>query len=170
VPNSYANLHLVDVAKTLLKKRFSFLTDPLFTRKEKRFKDSIKRLPKHQDYKIKDLDCIMLIDNNLTIGDVIRLYTDPTYADSYKDALTWHIYSSFDDVYFDVNKHNSLYVPVKALYEKNWGLVENLKVYNVPICDEKGIAVPQKWYSGLQKDAPFMNAPIVKKIKEFITK
>ena len=51
----------------------------------------------------------------------------------------------------------------KALYDKDWSLVEDKYIYSIPYVNKNGDLV---FYEGLQKDAPFRSIQMVKEIKE----
>lgn len=167
IDNAYANLSLDRIAMELLKLQFPFLTEATFMQRKKRFNDDINKLPESPDTLVKDLDGFILSDNKVTIRDLIDIYTDPGYKDSYNEVPNWRIYTGYSEntVYFKINNDISLYVPLKALYEGNWALVEEKIVHNMPLYDENGDMIKGKFFNGKQKDAPYFNAYIVDKLK-----
>ena len=170
--NSYANLRLAEVAKELIKTRFPFLMESPFIKRTRRFHDTIYKLPKNTMARVNDLDECVLLSNNITIDDLVKLYTDPGYADSWVEKPVWSIYSDSRYVYVDTdgnNDGNSVNIPIGALYDKDWDAIEKVEVHSVCLHDENGKRIHGKWYNGSQKDAPYMSSKIAKALKEYFT-
>jgi len=170
--NQYASLRLSEVARELIKRRFPFLMKKPFVVRTKRFDETIDNLPQNLLTKVSDLDYMMVHKNNLTIGDLIKLYTDPGYKNSLIDKPIWSIYSDSKNMYFDTDgchDGNSVNVPIDALYNKDWKAVENVKINGVPLHDKDGNRIPKKWFEGLQKDAPYMTSEVAIELKKYFT-
>jgi hypothetical protein len=170
--NKYANLRLSDVAKELIKRRFPFLMEKPFVVRTRRFDETINKLPNNLLVNVNDLDSMILLSNKITIGDLIKLYTDPGYKNSWIDKPIWNIYNDSKNIYFDTDGYhdgNSVSVPIDALYNKDWEAVENVKINGVPLRDKDGKIIPKKWFNGLQKDAPYMSSKVAIELKKYFT-
>ena len=62
----------------------------------------------------------------------------------------------------------SLTIPYEALYNGDWGMVEDVKVISdiSPNANEKLGKDPNNWYCGIQKDAPLFQMDEVKQIEK----
>ena len=170
--NQYASLHLSDVAKELIKRRFPFLMEKPFVVRTRRFDETIHKMPNNLMVKISSLDAVVLHNNNITIGDLIKLYTDPGYKNAWIMKPVWNIFSDSKNIYFDTDGYhdgNSVSVSIGALYDKDWEAVENVKISGVPLHDKDGKRIPKKWFEGLQKDAPYMSSKVAVELKKYFT-
>ena len=171
--NTYASLALNTVANELVKRRFPFLVLPPFTKVEKRFKDSIKNMPKTLKAKVRDIDALTLFDNDLTIGELIKLYTEENYADSKIETPLYSVYSDTCSLYITIDESKggwSLSLKISDLLNKDWKAIEERHVFSICLYDEKGEQIKGKWFEGNQKDAPYFNSPLVKELKRFFDK
>lgn len=171
--NTYACLALNTVANELVKRRFPLLSLPPFTKVEKRFKDSIKNMPKTLKTKVRDIDALTLFDNDLTIGELIKLYTEENYADSVVETPLYSVYSDTCSIYITLDETKvgwSLNLEISDLLNKDWKAIEERHVFSICLYDEKGELIKGKWFEGKQKDAPYFNNPIVKELKRFFAK
>jgi hypothetical protein len=167
--NQYSSLALNVVAEELIKRRFPFLSLPPFTKIEKRFKDNIKELPSTINAKVKDIDSSILFDNNLTIGDLIKLYTDDSFADSDIEKPLYNVYAD-GSVYIEIDESKggwSVGTTFAELLNKDWKAIEERKVFSICLYDENGEQIKGKWFNGKQKDAPYFNDPLVKELKKY---
>lgn len=92
-----------------------------------------------------------------------------------EQKLAYNIYSDYKYIYLpikSINIHNteyklSLIVPILAIINRDWSLVENVYVHNVikPNADSKLGGNPDNWYSGFQINAPYWNEPQVQELK-----
>jgi len=171
--NTYACLALDTVARELVKRRFPFLMLPPFTKVEKRFKESIKNMPNTLKAKVSDIDALTLFDNDLTIGELIKLYTEENYADSVVETPLYSVYSDTCSIYITLDESKggwSLSLKISDLLNKDWKAIEERHVSSICLYDEKGEQIKGKWFEGNQKDAPYFNNPLVKELKRFFTK
>lgn len=170
--NQFAILSLNIVAKELIKRRFPFLSLPPFTKIEKRFKENIKDLPKTTNAKVRDIDSNILFDNNLTIGELIKIYTDDSFADSDIETPLYKVYSD-GSVYIEIDESKggwSIGTTFAELLNKDWKAIEERNVFSVCLYDENGGQIKGKWFKGKQKDAPYFKHPLVEELKEYFLK
>lgn len=168
--NNHASLYLANVAKEIIKKRFPFLMREPFVKKEKRFThDSINNLPTNILTPVGDLDSIALLENNITIQDLIKLYTVDGYKNEIISKPLWNIYSDYKRMFIgtdDKNDGNSILIPIDAFYNADWKAIEEQNVYSICLRDEKGEIIKGKWFNGKQKDAPYMASDVAKELKK----
>lgn len=94
--SQFWSLALNKVAHELITRRFPWLLSAPYTKKVKRYEDSIKKLPKSLKTRIRDIDCIAIHDNDLTIEDIINIYTRDGYIDSYIEKPLFYIHENGD--------------------------------------------------------------------------
>lgn len=170
--NQFVDLSLNIVANELVKRRFPFLSLPPFTKIEKRFKDNIKELPKTTNAKVRDIDDNILFDNEITIGELIRLYSDDSFADSNIETPLYNVYAN-GSMYIEIDENKSgwsIGTTFAELLNKDWKAIEERKVFSVCLYDENGKQIKGKWFKGKQKDAPYFNNPLVKELKKHFVK
>jgi len=168
--NQFVSLSLNTVATEIVKRRFPYLLLPPFTKVEKRFKENIKDLPKTLRAKVGDIDHSILFDNDLTIGDLIKLYTEENYANSEVEKPLYSVYSDGSDIFITLDKDKggwTLGVTFEALSNKDWKAIEDRHVFSICLYDEKGEQIKGKWFEGKQKDAPYFKHPLVEELKKF---
>ena len=177
--NQFADLSLNIVANELVKRRFPFLALPPFTKIEKRFKENIKNLPKTTNAKIKDIENDILFDNEITIGELIKLYTDDSFADSEIEKPLFSVYAnSYPSnespyIFIEVDKNKggwTISTTIDDIINKDWKAIEEREVFSVCLYDENGEQIKGKWFKGKQKDAPYFNNPLVKELKKHFVK
>ena len=169
--NQYVTLSLNTVANELIKRRFPYLAVTPFTKIEKRFKDSIKNLPKTLLAKVSNLNTFMLFENDLTIGDLIKLYTEGNYADIEIEKPLYSVYSEHGDIYITLDENKggwTLNLSYSILANKDWKAIEDKHVFSICLYDENGEQIKGKWFEGKQKDAPYFNHPLVKELKKIM--
>ena len=169
--NTYASLELNTVANEIVKRRFPYLTLPPFARVTKRFNDNIKKMPKTLNAKIESIDKSIFFDNDLTIGDLIKLYTDKNYADSTIEKPLYAVYSDSGDIFITIDGNKggwSLYLKYSDLANNDWKAIEERKINSVCLYDENGEQIKGEWFNGKQKDAPYFNHPLVKELKKIL--
>ena len=167
--NQFASLVLNKVARELVKRRFPYLTLPPFTTMEKRFTENIKDLPKTLRAKVKDIDHSILFDNDLTIGDLIKLYTEDNYANSEVEKPLFATYSDGSDIFITIDKNKggwTLGLKFKDLVNKDWKAIEDRHVFSICLYDKRGEQIKGKWFEGKQKDAPYFKYPLVEEFKK----
>jgi hypothetical protein len=144
--------------------------DAPFTFIKKRFKDNISKLPKSVYVRIDKIDSSILYDNEITIFDLIKLYTDKDYKDSFVEQPRYSVYSGSTDIYISIDEEKgySLYVTFEQLINKDWKGIEEREISGVCLYDENNKLIPKTWFYGKQKDAPYFNNPIVKALKEIL--
>lgn len=170
--NTYVGLSLNIVAMEIVKRHFPFLTKAPFVKMEKRFDDSIKNLPKTTMAKLDDIDVMARLNNKLTINDLIKLYTDKTYAESKIEKPLYSVYADSCNVFINLDREKtwSLYLTIDELNNKDWDAIENQHVFSIPLYDKNGNRIKKKWFVGKQKDAPYFNHPLVKALKAELMK
>lgn len=170
--NPYVSLYLNKIAKELTINCFPFLMEEPFVKPSKRFNDNINRLPKSLKAEVESIECGILFDNNLTIGDLIKIYTEEGYKDGYVKKPVWNVYAD-GHLYITVNENmagHTINTSFNELVNGDWNAIENHHVFSVCLYDENGEQIKGKWYKGLQKNAPYFTHPIVEKLKEMIAK
>lgn len=170
--NQFASLSLNIVTTEIIKRRFPYLLLPPFTSVEKRFKENIKDLPKTLRAKVRDIDHSIMYDNDLTIGDLIKLYTEENYANSEVEKPLFATYSDGGDIFITIDKDKggwSLGLTYEMLSKKDWKAIEDRHVFSICLYNEKGEQIKGKWFEGKQKDAPYFNHPLVKELKRILT-
>lgn len=164
----YVGLELNKIAERLILKRFPFFLRPPFVKEEKRFKDSIKDFPTNTSTLINDLNHYMVLENDLTLNDIVKLCADKDYANSSIIKTRLSVYADNpDSIYLKVDdeKDYSLYLTVDSLVNGDWNAIENTEINSLLLYDGNGKLIKGKWYNGLQKDAPYFDNPIVKELK-----
>ena len=168
--NQFVSLVLNKIAERLILKRFPFFLRPPFVKEEKRFKDSIKNFPTNPSTLINDLNHIMLLENDLTLDDIVKLCKDKSYANSSVVKTRLTVYCEPNSIYLKVDddKDYSLYLTVDSLVNGDWKAVEEHDVFSVCLYDENDNLIKGQWFKGKQKDAPYFNSPIVKELKKIL--
>ena len=155
--SEFVSLALNKVAKELVKRNMPFLFNPPFLKCVRRFDDSISKMPDSRYAKLGDIDSMIVFNNNLTIDDVIKIYTIDGYKDSMMYIPTFSVYAdgklyiSLDD---DMETH-SINTTYKQLKNKDWGAIKSNKVYSIRKYDEMGNPIAGDWFAGNQVDAPY---------------
>jgi len=166
--SQFWSLALNKVARELITRRFPWLLSAPYTKKVKRYDDSIKKLPKSLKTRISDIDCIAIHDNDLTIEDIINIYTRDGYVDSYIEKPLFTIYENGDFfLKIDAGKlGHSLHAKVDDLFNKDWEAIEKRHMFSICLYDDNGKLIRNKWYEGGQKNAPYFNNELVLKFKK----
>jgi len=165
--NQFVDLYLNKIAKELLLRRFPWLLRAPYTIKAKRFTDSIKKLPKSLKTHLNNIDSMILLENNLTIEDLINIYTKNEYADSWCEKSLVSVYAN-GSVYLKIDTKKSghtLSMTFEDLLNKDWKSIMEKHVFSVNLYDENGEIIHKKWYEGKQKDAPYFNNELVDRFK-----
>lgn len=144
-----------------------FFADDIFIKMVRRFPKGIVIKP---NLPIKQIDFDTLLEG-LTCQDVADLINNPSCVNEMKMESKVKHYGNSADFYIELpsfmynNKEyqRSLAIPYKALYDKDWSLVEDKHIYSMPYVNKNGDLV---FYEGLQKDAPFSSLQMVKEIKK----
>lgn len=161
-----SSLILNDIATELVKRRFPFLFEGPFVKTKKRFTDDIINLPKTVNAKVSDIDALLMFNNNLTIEDLIKLYTDETYKDSLTEDYLCKVYQD-GSIYIKIEEHGwSINLNYEILAKKDWKAIEEKNVSSIPLRDENGNYI-KRWYSGPQVKAPYFNSEIVQEFKKY---
>jgi hypothetical protein len=166
--NQFWQLALNRVAHELITRRFPWLLSAPYVKKVKRYKDSIKKLPKSLKTRISDIDSWAIHENNLTIEDIINIYTRDGYVDNYIEESLLSIYEN-GDIFLNIDENKAghyLYMSAYALLNKDWTAIEEKYVYSICLYDKDGNLIPKQWYNGKQKDAPYFNNELVLKFKK----
>ena len=172
--NSYVSLRLNDVAEELVKRNMPYLLGEHFTHTAKRFDENIiKELPDNLNTSVSDvLYSIKDSSGSISIGDLVKLYTDPTYKDSLIREKEWAVYHD-GSLYIHIDEDkpgHSIHTNYRTLLSKDWEKIENKNVSNIPFFNPTtGNMMPKKSFSGKQKDAPYFNDEKVKILKEYVT-
>lgn len=169
--NQFASLALNKVAKRVVEGKYPMFLEAPFLKREKRFKDNIEELPMTPDAYLGDIDSVVVFDNDISIGDLIKLYTDKNYKYSYIDKPIWAVYSESHYIYFTIDKSkggHTLAITFEQLQNGDWESVENHHVQSICLYDNNGEQIKGKWFEGKQKDAPYFNSPIVEAVKKIV--
>lgn len=166
--SQFWSLALNKVAHELITRRFPWLLSAPYTKKVKRYEDSIKKLPKSLKTRISDIECSAIHDNDLTIEDIINIYTRDGYIDSYIEKPLFNIYED-GDFFLKIDEDKSgysLYAKVDDLFNKDWEAIEKKHVFSICLYDDNGERIRNEWYEGDQKNAPYFNNKLVLKFKK----
>lgn len=153
----YLSLVLNKVAKELVKRNMPFLFEKPFIKIQRRFDESINNLPKSTSAKLDDIDVLLRLNNNLTIDDIIKLYTIDGYKDSMIGVPTFEVYASgLLGIDLDDDKISySISTTYKELKHKDWEQIKKKKVFSIPLYDKMGKVIKDVWYNGKQENAPY---------------
>lgn len=172
--NTFVSLCLNKVAIELVKKNMPYLLGEQFTHTARRFDEElIKELPTNLNTSVSDvLYKISPCTTHLSIGDLVKLYTDPTYKDSLITKYEWSVYHD-GSLYIHIDEDkpgHSIHTDYRTLLSKDWEKIENQKVSNIPLFNPTtGNMMPKKFFSGKQKDAPYFDSDKVKLLKAYLT-
>lgn len=170
--NSYLSVCYNDIVMTYLKDKFpSIFNNSLFNETIRKYPNDIDIKPY---YTISDVSHKHNLDD-LTMEDIVKLLTNPNEVNALK------VVSKFKCTYYneliflklgsiEVQRKEfgyHLYIPRKALLEKNWNLVEDCEVFSIirPNANEKLGKDSNNWFNGKQKDAPYWGMYYEKYIK-----
>ena len=164
VVNQFASLALNKVAEYVVLNRFPFLKK--YTINVKRFKDDINEIASlNLNTKVSSLDSIVLFHNELTIADLIRLFTDSDYKDSSYDKSLVCVYENGRIfITLPTANNSALYIEYKDLANKDIESILKRHVFSIPYYDENGEQIKGKWFEGEQKDAPYFDCEMVNDI------
>lgn len=168
--NRHIETIMSEIIKEVLFDYYTFIfNNPLFQHTELKYKNE-KIFELTKDTKLKDIDSILyqhkgfntLTDD--TIGDLIKVLNGE------EDKTTQEITSLFKiyviggkiSIYLELTEDYSLSIPLNAIINQDWKLVENVEVYSIKT-NRVGI-----WFSGKQKDAPYFNHPLVEEFKKCV--
>lgn len=168
--DNYVNLALNDVAREIFKRRFPEFMNRPFIKIKKRFNEKINELPKNKCIKMSTIDSFIYFDNNLTIDDFIKCYTDPNYMNSDVEESIFKIYSD-GSIYMTVDSTkcgHTLGFTYKNLVNKDWKSIEEKHVFSILLYDKNGDIIKGKYYEGSQKYAPYFNHPLVEEFKNLL--
>jgi hypothetical protein len=171
-PTQFASIYLNDIARYIFEQRYPEFHEHMFTMKERRFKENIHNLPMDINTKINDIDTFVLCENDLTIKDILDIYTatdKESVMDEIKPYTRFSVYSD-GCIFLKVSDKYSLYLTIEDIENKNWDAVEKRHVFSIPLYDKNGERISGEWFEGNQKDAPYFNEPLVREIKKFFEK
>lgn len=121
------------------------------------------------------LTSLFPILHSLTVGELVSIRDGGMeYMDGYRDESLFKVYFPdglrFDDMdcfYLSLCDDVSLYIPFVYLKERDWSLVEGVRVFSIPLYDmDKGDVVRGKFFNGIQCNAPHFNHPLVSLFRE----
>jgi hypothetical protein len=107
--------------------------------------------------------------------DIVKLLTNPNEVNALKVVSKFSC-SYYSEIIFlklesiDVQRKKfiyHLYIPRKAILEKDWSLIEDCEVYGIirPNANEELGKDSNNWFNGKQKDSPYWNIYYEKYIK-----
>lgn len=176
IENEFISLRLNMLFEHIMINRFPKLFQAVES-KELRFKnikaiEKLLAMPKTKQ--MTSLSCEVLSANNLTIEDFVHIIEVGDINVLSKEYVTAHNISVYQDngyIFIPLNnengeKRNSLYLKYQDLVTKDWGEVEKREVFSIPYYDENGKQIPDKFYKGEQKHAPYFTHPIVEKVRK----
>lgn len=161
--NEYITLKFSDFAFLILKEQFPKIFDnPLFKHTEKRFDKEIPNFGLKTKLKISDISHEY---GNLTINDIVNIVKNYEYVNENIEVSNFAFYYHGNDVFYlhlgdcNVQGHTyriSMAIPYKALYDKDFNLVEKHEVFGVikPNANKKLGKDSNNWYNGEQKNNP----------------
>ena len=161
VKYQYADLALNEIASYLFFIAFpQILADKDFTKPERKYPNVVHNLK--PETLLRDLDRILSYQldfkRGLTLGELCRLITDPSEADKMELNPIFSIYAN-GHIFLKLDgSDNALVLTASDFIKRDWKEVEKRNVVSVK--------TPNGWYNGCQKDAPYMDHPLVKKLKD----
>jgi len=171
VPYPYASLALNNIAEYIVRARFPELFKGNFLKVEKRFDESIHKLPSSTSAKLSDINSLIGYENDLTIQDIIDIYTAKDREKAMNEMTATPRIKIYADGFIALTvdeKHDySLCFNIEDLYNKDWEEIEKKHVFSIPLYDENDNLIKGKWYKGEQKNAPYFNCPLVKELEKF---
>ena len=116
------------------------------------------------------------INSKMTIGELADLLKNPN-PKIVESQTRYNIYGGlYDTIYLPLRTilvqgreyKYSLYIPIQAIINKDWSLIENCNVCSIikPNANELLGGDHDNWFSGLQKDAPYFNDELVNEYKK----
>ena len=167
--NTYAHCALHKCGDHILKKYYSWLYESDVYRPYADLPDGLNEKSSAENlYRAGSL-C------TLSFGDIKNILDNPTTYKEYEvDRCSYRCYT--EDCFIklcDITVHGtkyeySLQIPVKAIVNRDWSLVENCKVYSIikPTANEKLGHDRNNWFDGLQKFSPYWENEKVKEIEK----
>lgn len=119
------------------------------------------------------------IHEDMQIGKIPSEYQDYTLEklcgmlNTYMEKIRYDIYTSADIIFLpvksvNVNNHQykiSLYIPVKAIVENDFSLIEDCYVHSIIKPDAVMGREGGKFFEGKQKDFPYWDEPVIQDFK-----
>lgn len=168
-PYPYASLALNNIAEYIIRARFPELFKDNFLKVEKRFDENVHKLPSSTSAKLSDINNLMTYENDLTIQDLIDIYTAKDREKVMDEMIATpriKIYANgFIALTVDEKHDYSLCFTIEDLYNKDWEKIEKKHVFSIPLYDKHDNLIKGKWYEGEQKNAPYFNCPLVKELE-----
>ena len=176
--STHLSVYYNNIVMTYLKDKFpSIFNNPLFNETIRKYPNDIDIKPY---YTISDVSHHHNLDD-LTMEDIVKLLTNPNEVNALKVVSKFNC-SYYSELIFlklgsiEVQGKNfeyHLYIPRKAILEKDWSLVEDCEVYSIikPNANEKMGKDPNNWFNGKQKYAPYWNMyyeQYIKPLKELL--
>lgn len=168
----YAELIGSDVARFILTNQYPHIfKHPDFVKSVQRFNND-KIFSLTPQTRLRDIDSILMKGEGIeyldyTIQDLIDVITNPHNYDKTKEESLFSIYAQsacgkdYISIYLNLEKDISLTIPIEALQNNDWSVIEDAMVYNIPCYPNK-----KCWYNGSQKNAPYFNHPLILRLKE----
>lgn len=170
-PYSYASLALNNIAEYIVRSRFPELFKGNFLKVEKRFDERIHKLPSSTSAKLSDINSLMAYENDLTIQDIIDIYTAKDREKAMNEMIATPRIKIYADGFIALTvdeKHDyALCFTIEDLYNKDWEKIEKKHVFSILLYDKYDNLIKGKWYKGEQKNAPYFNCPLVKELEKF---
>lgn len=115
-----------------------------------------------------------------TISDISREYQDYTLKElcgmmkGQVEKIRYNIYSSGDIIFLPVKSVNvinhtfqiSLCIPVQAITENDFSLIEDFHVYSIIKPDAVEGRMNENFFNGKQKDFPYWDEPVIQDFKK----
>ena len=112
-------------------------------------------------------------DKELTIQDILDMCSGKK---TIQRKLKYSLYGDCEQIYLSLTAINlyghtfdiSLTIPREAIINKDWSIIENVKVYSIikPNANEKLGKDKNNWFEGCQKDMPYWDCEIVNTLKK----
>lgn len=156
---------LTEISRYFVKQRYPWLWDIALKETKPRFSENICKLPTNIDTKIDDIPHEVLFDNDLTIKDLIKIYTEDGYKESTITKYGVNVYYGSDNVsiYLKVLEmgskmgNPSLGLSLSDLQNKDWNAV----------CERTSQELDGKvWRWVKQSETKWFSSPLVEEVKK----
>lgn len=180
VENQYSAVSLNIMSKLAFEWRFPLISDTFSIEMEKYTTEEKKWLKSlNLSSNIKDVNVDIPTSVNLTLRDVVNYFTNPNSFKEKKKKNLFNIYSTSSianpndyDIYLKLGRYKirdyeydiSLTIPVKALFEKDFKLIEDKFVHFIP--NKNFNSESDYFFEGKQKDCWYFELEQVKTLKK----
>lgn len=180
VENKYSVSALKDISRFILREKYKNLYDGFLSETEKYTEEERKYLVGlTSDLSINNLSYNLPILNTLTLGDIVSYMNDNSSILGNRKRSLFKLYLGIEKgnnlIFLDLGKHEfkgylyplSLYIPIEAIVNKDFSLVEKQVVHSIPMWSKEDDS-KLDFYDGEQKGCWYMDLPQVRKFKELL--